>query len=230
MQLASQDVVCRLIVLWQASRLETTGQRDRIHLSQETADLLVVAGKERWIVQRAEKVVAKGKGELSTYWLRCDVNRSSNGSNRGMDQSYMDETTAHSDGMDDDMLAANLGLSGKTVRLIDWSVDILSRLVCQIIDHRVARQAKETKSVHHLVATLESSTHNALDEVQDIVILPDFAPSESKKKLGSRKTVIQPNVHSQLYDLVTTIASMYRENPFHNFEHATHVTMSVRRL
>lgn len=29
---------------------------------------------------------------------------------------------------------------------------------------------------------------------------------------------------------VTIIAAMYRNNPFHNFEHASHVTMSVNKL
>jgi hypothetical protein len=32
---------------------------------------------------------------------------------------------------------------------------------------------------------------------------------------------------AQLRDFVLTIASMYRDNPFHNFEHATHVALSV---
>jgi len=34
----------------------------------------------------------------------------------------------------------------------------------------------------------------------------------------------------QLEHFVTTIASMYRDNSFHNFEHASHVTMSVTKL
>lgn len=47
-----------------ASRIETTGKRDRIHISSETAELLVEAGKSRWLVPRDEKVYAKGKGEF----------------------------------------------------------------------------------------------------------------------------------------------------------------------
>jgi hypothetical protein len=35
---------------------------------------------------------------------------------------------------------------------------------------------------------------------------------------------------SQLRRYVTKIASLYRDNPFHNFEHASHVTMSVVKL
>jgi class 3 adenylate cyclase len=51
------------------ARIETTGAKNRIHLSEETAQLLKEAGKEHWIQPREDKVVAKGKGELTTYWL-----------------------------------------------------------------------------------------------------------------------------------------------------------------
>ena len=35
---------------------------------------------------------------------------------------------------------------------------------------------------------------------------------------------------AQLRDYVTAMAKTYRENPFHNFEHASHVTMSASKL
>jgi hypothetical protein len=37
-------------------------------------------------------------------------------------------------------------------------------------------------------------------------------------------------VEKQLRAYITTVASMYRNNPFHNFEHACHVTMSIIKL
>lgn len=43
--------------------------KNRIQLSQATADLLSAAGKD-WTVPREEKVVAKGKGEMQTFWLK----------------------------------------------------------------------------------------------------------------------------------------------------------------
>jgi hypothetical protein len=52
-----------------AARMETTGAPNKIHLSQQTADLLVAAGKSRWVKAREELVTAKGKGQLQTYWL-----------------------------------------------------------------------------------------------------------------------------------------------------------------
>jgi class 3 adenylate cyclase len=52
-----------------ASRIETTGEQGKIHVSQATADLLVLFGKWHWLTKRADKVTAKGKGEMQTYWL-----------------------------------------------------------------------------------------------------------------------------------------------------------------
>ena len=43
-----------------ASRIESTSAKNKIHLSEQTADLLIADGKEEWIDHRKEKVVAKG--------------------------------------------------------------------------------------------------------------------------------------------------------------------------
>ena len=38
-----------------AARMEHTGTRDRVHMSQETADLLIAAGKTSWLSQREDR-------------------------------------------------------------------------------------------------------------------------------------------------------------------------------
>ena len=52
-----------------ASRMESTGEGGRIQVSQATADLLIAAGKSKWITPREDKILAKGKGEMSTWWV-----------------------------------------------------------------------------------------------------------------------------------------------------------------
>jgi class 3 adenylate cyclase len=37
-----------------AARMEQNGLRDKIHVSQETADLLIAAGKMKWLTRREE--------------------------------------------------------------------------------------------------------------------------------------------------------------------------------
>jgi class 3 adenylate cyclase len=52
-----------------ASRMESNGAKGRIHISQTTADELTERGKSHWLTPRDDKIVAKGKGEMQTYWL-----------------------------------------------------------------------------------------------------------------------------------------------------------------
>jgi class 3 adenylate cyclase len=52
-----------------ASRMESTSTPSRIQCSQDTATLLQEAGKDHWITPREETVVAKGKGEMRTFWI-----------------------------------------------------------------------------------------------------------------------------------------------------------------
>eukprot|EP00980_Cylindrotheca_fusiformis_P021519 scaffold8367_cov92-Cylindrotheca_fusiformis.AAC.1 len=51
-----------------AARMESSGERSRIQVSQVTADLLTEAGLSRWIIPRSIKMFVKGKGEMQTYW------------------------------------------------------------------------------------------------------------------------------------------------------------------
>jgi class 3 adenylate cyclase len=52
-----------------AARMEGNGMKGRIRVSQQTADELIAKGKSSWVTAREEKIVAKGKGELQTYWV-----------------------------------------------------------------------------------------------------------------------------------------------------------------
>jgi hypothetical protein len=52
-----------------AARMESTGSKSKIQVSQATADLIIIGGHPDWIKPREEIVFAKGKGDLQTYWL-----------------------------------------------------------------------------------------------------------------------------------------------------------------
>lgn len=79
-----------------ASRMESTGQRNRIQASQATADLLILAGKNNWIQPREELVNAKGKGQVQTYWI---MPRSSSGSANGSVRSLNASLRSFNDSM-----------------------------------------------------------------------------------------------------------------------------------
>jgi hypothetical protein len=55
------------------ARNERNGERNKIHLSKETADLPIAVGKNHWVSARQELVQAKGKGDMQTYWLMMKV-------------------------------------------------------------------------------------------------------------------------------------------------------------
>lgn len=52
-----------------ASRMESNGVPGRIHVSESTADCLRAANKKQWLTPREDKITAKGKGEMQTYWV-----------------------------------------------------------------------------------------------------------------------------------------------------------------
>ncbi|CAB9519207.1 Receptor-type guanylate cyclase gcy [Seminavis robusta] len=52
-----------------ASRMESNGVKAKIHCSEATAEALRKAGKTNWLLPREDKIVAKGKGEMQTYFV-----------------------------------------------------------------------------------------------------------------------------------------------------------------
>jgi class 3 adenylate cyclase len=62
-----------------ASRMESTGEKNRIQVSDVTADLIKQTGKGHWLLPRENLVEAKGKGYLQTYWLTFKKGRSTVG-------------------------------------------------------------------------------------------------------------------------------------------------------
>lgn len=66
-----------------AARIESNGFKNRIHVSAETAELLCRAGKSHWVTPRRDKIEAKGKGLLQTYWVLNKGARSVGASSTG---------------------------------------------------------------------------------------------------------------------------------------------------
>jgi class 3 adenylate cyclase len=52
-----------------ASRMKSTGRRSGIQMTRATADLLIAAGKVKWIKAGENVVYAKGKGHMKTFFL-----------------------------------------------------------------------------------------------------------------------------------------------------------------
>jgi hypothetical protein len=228
-----------------AARMESTGKAGRIQLSQETADRIIAYGKPNWLEKRSDLVIAKGKGEINTYWLkmnafaRTEVTSSESGHNSLGQEAVT--TLVDTTGVPATVVGKVAGTpvickqkqsQEKSERLVQWNVDVLSRLLKQI----VARRKCSGKSHRAVTLSFEDavirahSTKTPLDEMVDIIALPKFNAQAAKKQLRPEDIELGEKVESELGNYVSSIAMMYRDNPFHNFEHASHVTMSVVKL
>ena len=199
-----------------AARMESTGLPNMIQVSQATADLLIAASKEHWIKPRDEQVFAKGKGHMSTYWLSIGNERSCSrrsASSRSQGSEVCDSTDSVN--IDENAVVSN----SKTKRLVDWNVQVLLRFLKIIVARRGTSNECIASDDWNGVAQLDVAV---VDEVAEIIALPKY---KKMAEAESESAPINAEVESQLHEYVTAIAQMYRNNPFHNFEHASHVTM-----
>ena len=69
-----------------------------------------------------------------------------------------------------------------------------------------------------------------LDEVKEVIKLAAFNAKEAAAMENYKNVEVSAVVVAELLEYVSVIALTYRSNPFHNFEHACHVAMSVNKL
>jgi hypothetical protein len=53
-----------------AARMESNGKEGMIQVSPSTAERLTRSGKGKWLLKREDTIVAKGIGEMTTYWVK----------------------------------------------------------------------------------------------------------------------------------------------------------------
>eukprot|EP00980_Cylindrotheca_fusiformis_P028132 scaffold22583_cov106-Cylindrotheca_fusiformis.AAC.3 len=217
-----------------AARMEQTGEPHRIHLSQASADLLKEAGLGRWIMPRSTKIFVKGKGDMQTYWLRRTKARKPKGSDMKNDMNTVAENDEEEESynMEEAGLVFNVdtdqGMT-KIERLVEWNVEVLGSLLQQIIASRggvvndIDTLSRAEKSIFRQGGTV-------LDEFTPIIPLKRFEVDDLRARRRPSSIDIGDEAKSQLRRYLSEIAGMYRENPFHNFHHASHVTASVKKL
>mmetsp|Transcript_13427 Transcript_13427/g.37784 ORF Transcript_13427/g.37784 Transcript_13427/m.37784 type:complete len:1181 (+) Transcript_13427:148-3690(+) len=219
-----------------AARMESTGISNQIHVSEETARLLTDGGKSSWLTPRKETVLAKGKGELTTYWL-FQTNRIKRGSTANTVATSDDSIGSLESPLSGPKRKANVTpfVCDRRARLIDWNVDLFAGMIRKIVARREAytMNADQNKK---LVSNLseKSITHTdsgmVMDEVVEIIELPAFDPRAINLQEDPHFIKLEEDVMTQLRNYIFTISSTYNNNPFHNFEHASHVTLSVAKL
>jgi 3'5'-cyclic nucleotide phosphodiesterase len=135
------------------------------------------------------------------------------------------ETTTQSE---DHIESANqlVGLSkDKLHHLVEWNVSMFEGLLGELVFSRAinhVNQGKESVSIRDGM-----TQGNPVHEVQEKIIL---IPSEQASMHVPSDANLSAAVITQLRALISSIARLYRENPFHSFEHCSHVVMSTRKM
>jgi hypothetical protein len=110
--------------------------------------------------------------------------------------------------------------------LIDRNVSLLRRALKNIV---ALRDGVEAAGDHpeNADTTLDIRTGYLLEEVRATIEIPKEA---AKFRRDPDTIELGLEVEDQLQDYVRVISSMYRDNAFHNFEHASHVLQSANKL
>jgi hypothetical protein len=169
-----------------------------------------------WLIQREDKVNCKGKGLMTTFWCEPRPAAESdlpNGSSTSLELEPRTSTVAREMTFDD-----NLG------RLIDWNVAVLERLLVDVVAHR--EQQTRTLDMRGSGKRLASQL-NLWNDLSEAISLSD--PSYNFNR-SSKSAQIDLIVTAQLRLLVTSIAKLCQNNPFHNFEHGTYMSMFAMKL
>jgi 3'5'-cyclic nucleotide phosphodiesterase/Adenylate and Guanylate cyclase catalytic domain len=231
-----------------ASRMESSGIPGMIHVSKETASLLEGAGKADWVCARSDTVILKGKGELQTFYA-CPEPRSGKSSLEPRNSLYgsppmLPGWTAsplhggdHGGKISEWTERMSNDAQERRNRLVHWNTEVLHT---HLVDIALARRRRNgparTKILQdgrqgHIVSFQSKSSpkQSLLHEMTEIISMPDF--SETRSLDGSIPSdLISSSVKDELREFVHQIARGYRDVPFHNFEHASHVIMSAGKL
>ena len=239
-----------------ASRMECTGEQHRIHVSQDTAMLLKRAGKEHWLNEREGIVNVKGKGEMKTWWLQprrahdspydhaAAIERMIPPPEARIHYKYPRRSSKNSDNWGNLTLDSYGVDADKKARLVNWNVEIFGELLSKVVAWRSiraqtpSRRRRSDNSLNIDMSLLLDSLDGdddepttAFDEVSEVIKFPSF--SENATLLGT--LVPDPSrltykVKAQLHHFISRIADCYHNVPFHNLEHASHVTLSANKL
>jgi hypothetical protein len=186
--------------------MESTGVPNKIQVSQETADLLIAAGKQDWLTQREDLVSVKGKGELVTFFLN---NKTSSDTGSTVDSSR-------------DVTSQVLGCNEADAvhRITEWTAEVMAGLLKEIVACRQVGGAHQNPQTtlafleRDLSLQRQDGKVTVIDGFQEIIELPNyrdhFCRSESKPLIGD--VMLDPNALNELREYIRTIAQMYNDN------------------
>eukprot|EP00980_Cylindrotheca_fusiformis_P000322 scaffold78_cov96-Cylindrotheca_fusiformis.AAC.1 len=168
---------------------------------------------------------------MQTYWLKTKSETGFEPSKSKSSAETHTESSMSSSVREADDISDLDGVEAmtKTQRLVEWNVEVLSSLLQQIIASRGGTVDLDDLVLSQKEATIGTGK-TVLEEFVPIIPLKRFDAGELSKRQKASSIEIDEEAKSQLRSYLAHVASMYQDNPFHNFEHASHVTASVKKL
>mmetsp|Transcript_21569 Transcript_21569/g.53327 ORF Transcript_21569/g.53327 Transcript_21569/m.53327 type:complete len:1140 (+) Transcript_21569:1556-4975(+) len=206
------------------SRIESSGQKGKVHISEEMANILKASGKEHWISKREDVVNLKGLGEVPTYWLGLQNERHSA---TGSVTSHTSTDSSEPSSDDELALIKNQINDWKNPsELTSWHSQFLAKLLVRVVQARQAKGSQIDANDEGLQIAEKSAVFghaNPSETIQFETTTSGDLDSEAASKLDKATM-------DQLKDFVQQISDAYNPHPFHNVQHASHVVTSLKKL
>ena len=125
-------------------------------------------------------------------------------------------------------VAADDEIPKTDARLIEWNAGLLKRLLQQVVAWRLTHGRPGTGFLK--LSDELSRNESPIEEVQEVIAFtePEIKPNVDLK--DPTAVELGEAVEAQLHLFVSSIFRTYKKNPFHNFEHASHVAMTVSKM
>lgn len=192
----------------------------------------MLAGKGKWVVPRDDVVTAKGKGALRTCWLTVNARSTTKGSVRSSNAGSVSECEDRSTivksfkrslsgaskmfGKSEVPAAISIkDTTDRNDRLVDWMTDLLKKALEQVVAQRMVNGGPQKQQ--NPIEAFAPRGNSVIQEVVEIIELPELR--RDMQHWDTVGTEIDVKVLEELRQFVESIAAMYRNNPFHNFEH-----------
>jgi len=211
------------------------GKANRIQVSVDTAEILNLAGKSHWVSPRSDSVNIKGIGNMSTFWVKPKACLSTVKTNKTYigEESDKDLTCISlSDGTDWDDSCSVSGISEKGFQsLVDQNTAILLRYLRAICAKRLASKQKRLKNINFSWDGDIEISGSIIEESRETIQAASFDLQISMNQVDPSLIEISHEIQSQLRVYVASIGAAYRrENPFHNFQHASNTVLSIDQM
>ncbi|CAJ1942462.1 unnamed protein product [Cylindrotheca closterium] len=213
------------------------GKPNKIHVSVDTAELLNLEGNSNWLSPRSHPVVIKGIGSMNSFWIKTKYFQSENSMDVLDDMSTATGSTIGTLGEEDLWDETTRGNStdpkqnfdGRLKKIVDRNVMMLLGYLKKIQARRITMQKLSPRINKRTEAEINVG-ENMIEEARELVMLPNFDSNLAANMVNSDLVVLPEKVEKELRLYVWSIASSYHANEFHNFEHATHVSVSMNKM